>query len=99
VVPSANFKVVAGTPKTITATAASGKPMTNSFCGDCGTTLWRHGDAFGGVDGMRIIKAGVLDDLAVINSVRPGAELFAPERVKWVAALDGAGQVDAMPPS
>ena len=38
-----------------------------------------------------------IDQVSVINSIKPGAELFAPERVKWVAALDGAGQIDAMP--
>ena len=62
---------------------------------------------------MRIIKAGILDDGAcidldmlscadsktvnIINSTKPGAELYAPERIKWVAALDGAGQMNAMP--
>jgi hypothetical protein len=63
---------------------------------------------------MKIIKAGILDDgmfpqsilpamliqsVNIINNTKPGAELFAPERVKWVAALDGAGQVDTMPES
>lgn len=48
---------------------------------------------------MRIIKAGILDDVNIINSNKPGAELFAPERVSWVAGLEGAGQVDAMPPA
>ena len=47
---------------------------------------------------MRIIKAGILDDVNIINSAKPGAELFAPERVTWVAPLDGA-QLDAMPPA
>ena len=28
---------------------------------------------------------GVLDDLNVINSIKPGAELYAPERVKWIS--------------
>jgi hypothetical protein len=46
---------------------------------------------------MRVIKAGILDDVEIINNTKPGAELFAPERVKWVAPLDGA-QLDAMPP-
>lgn len=64
-----------------------------------GTTLFRYGDSFGGIDGMRIIKAGILDDISVINNTKPGAELFAPERVQWVAALEGSDQVDAMPPS
>ena len=64
-----------------------------------GTTLYRYGDTFGGIDGMRVIKAGILDDVNIINSTKPGAELFAPERVSWVAGLEGAGQIDAMPPS
>ena len=61
-----------------------------------GTTLYRWGDSFGGKDGMRIIKAGVMDDVDVINNTKPGAELFAPERIKWVGAIDGAGQVDTV---
>ncbi len=48
---------------------------------------------------MRIIKAGILDDVNIINNTKPSAELFAPERIKWVSALDGAGQIEAMPPS
>jgi len=96
VVPVTNFKILSGTPKEISKIADSGKEITSSFCGDCGTTLWRHGDAFGGRDGMRLIKAGILDDLNVINSIKPGAELFSPERVSWVPAVDGAGQMKAM---
>jgi len=99
IVPSSNFKVTQGTPKEISKTADTGKEITSCFCPDCGTTLFRWGETFGGKDGMRIIKAGVLDDVNIINNTKPGAELFAPERVKWVPALDGAGQLDAMPPS
>ena len=46
---------------------------------------------------MRIIKAGILDDVSIINNTKPGAELFAPERIQWVPAIDGAGQMNAMP--
>ncbi|EXJ95331.1 hypothetical protein A1O1_00451 [Capronia coronata CBS 617.96] len=99
VVPSSNFKITAGKPSEISKTADTGKPITNCFCRDCGTTLFRYGDTFGGVDGMRLIKAGILDDITVINDQKPGAEFFAPQRVEWVAAIDGAGQVEAMPPS
>ncbi|KAK5075791.1 hypothetical protein LTR24_009882 [Lithohypha guttulata] len=87
VVPSQQFKVLSGTPKEISKAADSG-----------GTTLYRYGDTFGGIDGMMIVKAGILDDVNVINSTKPGAELYAPGRVQWVAALEGANQVDAMPP-
>jgi hypothetical protein len=74
------------------------RPFSGHFCPDCGTTLFRHGDSFGGINGMRVIKAGILDDVDIINNTKPGAELFAPKRVKWVASLDGA-QLDAMPPA
>lgn len=66
-------------------------------CDVTGNTISRYGDAFGGPDGMRIIKAGTLDDLNVINSIKPQKELFAPERVKWVSEVAGADQVEAMP--
>ena len=48
---------------------------------------------------MRVVKAGILDDVSLINNTKPGAELYAPERIKWVAGLDGAGQMDGMPPA
>ncbi len=69
------------------------------MCCIAGTTLFRYGDTFGGPDGMRIIKAGILDDVNIINNTKPGAELFAPERIKWVAGLDGSAEMDAMPPA
>jgi len=47
---------------------------------------------------MRVIKAGILDDVNVINNIKPGAELYVPERIQWVSALEGAGQLDGMPP-
>lgn len=57
-------------------------------------TLSRYGDTFGGIDGMRIIKAGILDDVNIINATKPGAELFAPERISWVQQVAGEeGQV------
>lgn len=64
---------------------------------NAGTTIFRYGDSFGGKDGARIIKTGVLDDVNIINSKVPTTELFAPERIKWVQATEGAQQVDAMP--
>jgi hypothetical protein len=45
---------------------------------------------------MRIIKAGIMDDVDLINGTKPAVEFFAPGRVKWVAPVEGANQVDAM---
>ena len=48
---------------------------------------------------MRVLKVGVLDDADLISNTKPGAELFAPERIKWVTQMEGASQIDAMPPA
>ena len=48
---------------------------------------------------MRVIKAGILDDVSLINNTKPGAELYAPERIKWVGTVEGAGQMEGMPPA
>ncbi|KAI1611591.1 Mss4-like protein [Exophiala viscosa] len=61
-----------------------------------GTTLFRYGDSFGGKDGMRIIKAGVLDDVSVVNSAKPTGELYSNERIQWVEPVQGADQTKGM---
>ncbi|KAJ9642248.1 hypothetical protein, variant [Exophiala oligosperma] len=98
VVPSEQVKITKGAPKEISTTANSGKRMTNCFCPDCGTTLFRYGDTFGGRDGLLVLKAGIMDDADVINNTKPGAELFAPRRIDWVEGIGGAAQVEEMPP-
>ena len=91
-VPGDDFKVT-GSPKTFKKTADSGKSITSYFCGDCGSTLYRDGDNF---PGMKIVKAGVLDDKDALNNLKPGVELFAPTRPNWVPAIPGAEQKEAM---
>lgn len=83
-----------GKPKQISKTADSGKNITSHFCGDCGTTLFRTGDSF---PNAVIIKVGVMDDSEWPNKNVPKGELFAPERVKWVNAVEGAAQIPGMP--
>ncbi|KAM0268874.1 hypothetical protein ACHAQH_009899 [Verticillium albo-atrum] len=43
VVPGPQLAVSEGTPAEYTAPTKSGNPVTNHFCGRCGTTLWRDG--------------------------------------------------------
>ena len=93
IVPGENFKLVSGTPKRFSKTADSGKTITSHFCPDCGTTLFRDGETF---KEAKVIKAGVLDDVNVVNNTKPMAELYAPERIKWVAAVHESKQVPAM---
>lgn len=89
VIPEDGFKLVQGTPKSISKTGDSGNTITSYFCGDCGTTLYRDGGLF---PGKKIVKAGVLDDLDALNKAKPTTELYVKHRVDWVPETPGAQQ-------
>lgn len=46
--------------------------------------------------GMKVIKAGILDDKAEIEKHVPGAELYGQQRVNWVKEVDSAEQKSGM---
>lgn len=58
--------------------------------------MYRWGDSFGGIDGMRIIQAGVLDDASVASETKLELEMFIENRVGWLTALQGVGQFQGM---
>ncbi|KAI2628539.1 Mss4-like protein [Hypoxylon sp. NC1633] len=93
IVPGAGFKLVSGTPKSISKIASSGKEITSYFCGDCGSTLWRDGASFGE---NKVIKVGVLDDPNALEEAKPAVELFSPGRISWVSEQPEAAQNTAM---
>ncbi|KAI3317751.1 Mss4-like protein [Xylariaceae sp. AK1471] len=93
IVSGAGFKIVTGTPKTISKTADSGREITSHFCGDCGSTLFRDGASFGD---SKVIKVGTLDDADALDKAKPAVELFAAERVGWVGEITGAAQKTTM---
>ncbi|KAF1989756.1 hypothetical protein K402DRAFT_263143 [Aulographum hederae CBS 113979] len=92
-IPEDNFKLNSGTPKTISKTADTGKTITSHFCGDCGTTLWRDTETMAG---LKVVKAGTMDDPKSLGDTQPGVELFVPERVSWVNGIEGAEQRNSM---
>ncbi|KAF2243950.1 hypothetical protein BU26DRAFT_492860 [Trematosphaeria pertusa] len=91
--PESGFKVTQGTTKTHSKTADGGNTITSHFCPDCGSTMWREGPSF---PGLKIVKTGTLDDVNALANAKPGAELYAPTRVSWVAAVEGAEQKQGM---
>ncbi|XXG95606.1 1 3-beta-glucanosyltransferase gel4 [Hypoxylon texense] len=93
IVPGAGFKILSGTPKSISKVAESGKEITSHFCGDCGTTLFRDGPSFGD---NKVIKVGTLDDLNALDDAKPTVELFVPNRVSWVQEIPGTAQKTTM---
>lgn len=46
--------------------------------------MYRSGPTFAGT---KVIQAGVLDDMSVINKLNMEVELFAPQRVSWLSKL------------
>ncbi|KAH8724999.1 Mss4-like protein [Phaeosphaeriaceae sp. PMI808] len=90
---SEGFKVTKGTPKEHKKIADSGNEFTSSFCGDCGSTMWRAGSSF---PGKLVIKAGTLDDTSIIDNYEVNAELFTKNRPAWVGTVEGAAQKECM---
>jgi hypothetical protein len=84
--------VTKGTPKEFPKKADSGKTITSFFCGDCGSTLWRHSETY--ADSI-IIKVGTLDGSSALEDAKPVAELFVVNRPSWLPAIAGTEQKEA----
>ena len=74
--------------------AESGKRVTNFFCPDCGSTLWRESPTFGE---NKVIKSGVLDTKDALQAGKPSVELYAAERLDWVEKRADTDDVPGMP--
>lgn len=66
--------------------------LTLYFCGNCGRTLYKVGDAEE-FKGVIIVQAGSVDEGRAIESVKPGAELWVKQRVPFLSPVEGAGQL------
>ncbi|KAH6914465.1 Mss4-like protein [Coprinopsis sp. MPI-PUGE-AT-0042] len=70
-------------------TIATGKRMTNFFCGTCGTLMYRVGERF---PGMSILRIGTVDDFTLHETkLRPQWEQFVKDRVAWFGGVQGEG--------
>lgn len=73
-------------------TIASGNLMTNYFCPNCGTLMYRRGSAFPGHSIMRI---GTVDDFNLHETkLFPRVEQFTKDRVSWLKGVEGVRQVE-----
>lgn len=71
------FRITQGTPKSFTKLGESGRPVTRSFCPDCGSPLYTTPPDRPGV---LFIKAGSLDDPTM---VKPDRQAWMRSRVDW----------------
>ena len=63
-------------------TIESGKAMTNYFCSQCGSLMYRVGDAF---PGHSILRIGTVDDFHLHETkLKPRIEQYTKDRVGWL---------------
>ena len=73
-------------------TIATGHTMTNHFCSNCGTLMYRRGTRF---PGLSIARVGTVDDFHLHETkLRPGVEMFTKDRVGWLTGAVGVPQVE-----
>ncbi|KAH7367259.1 Mss4-like protein [Plectosphaerella cucumerina] len=69
-------------------TIHSGNTMTNHFCSNCGTLMYRVGALFPGVS---ILRLGTVDDFTLFETkLKPRIEQWTKDRVSWFHGVDGA---------
>lgn len=70
-------------------TIATGHTMTNNFCSECGSLMYRVSTGF---PGNSILRIGTVDDFSVQeNQLKPRIEQFVKDRVSWCKGGEGAG--------
>ncbi|KAJ5587204.1 uncharacterized protein N7459_002969 [Penicillium hispanicum] len=90
---------VSGSPKEAAKTSDSGNDVRRYFCSDCGSPLFgRKIKPNGDPDEVTIIRAGIFDDIEMLNERKPAAELYTERRLKWVSPIEGAAQFSGMLP-
>ncbi|PKX89641.1 GFA family protein [Aspergillus novofumigatus IBT 16806] len=90
---------ITGSPKAVPKIADSGKHIKNYFCGDCGTSLYGlRMNSDGDPEETTILRAGILDDIDVLNERKPESEIFTSGRVSWMSPVEGTAQFDGMVP-
>lgn len=71
-------------------TIASGNLMTNHFCGNCGTLLFRISS---GAPGNKIMRIGTIDDFNLQESkLKPRIEQYTKDRSNWCLGARNAEQ-------
>jgi hypothetical protein len=76
--PSAGFRITAGTPKRYVGAADSGNAISRWFCGDCGSPIYIQVASRPDIIGLRV---GTLDDP---SQFRPEANIFTKSAQPWV---------------
>lgn len=77
--------------KTFTHAHEYNMALTFHFCGNCGVMLWKTADAEE-FKGAVCVNAGTLDDLKLLNELKPTKEFWTQYRTEWVPVIEGTAQ-------
>ena len=81
---------ITGEPKTYQDTDTdSGKPLSRSFCGNCGSAIASKSP---NMPGLVVVKLALFDHIP-----KPSMQIYCKSRPSWDRAIDGVKQVDTMP--
>jgi hypothetical protein len=89
--PSAEFRITKGTPKTYVAAADSGNAISRVFCGDCGTPLYVQVSSRPDLVGLRVTT---FDDPSWF---KPDANIFTKSAQPWDHFEPGVPKFDTYP--
>lgn len=84
---------VTGETKSYTYTSDGGRPVTNVFCPNCGTSISMHSP---GLAGLTLIRAGTLDDS---SGLEPQFVVYNKRRPAWEADNPDIPHFAEMPPA
>lgn len=71
-------------------TIESGNTMTNHFCSNCGTLMFRISSGF---PGNKIMRIGTIDDFTLQESkLKPRIEQYTKDRSNWCSGARDAEQ-------
>jgi Uncharacterized conserved protein len=64
-----------------------------------GTPLYGYKVKPDGVpEGTIVVRAGIFDDIEILNEHKPQVEIYTDGRVEWMTPIEEAGQFVGMPP-
>lgn len=76
-------------------TVATGNTMSNYFCINCGTLMYRTSSGF---PAAWILRLGPVDDFRLAEtSLKPEVEVFTDTRVAWLAPVNAIAQFNTSP--
>lgn len=74
-------------------TIETGNTMTNNFCSNCGTLMFRVSSGF---PDKYIMRIGTIDDFHLHETkLKPRIETYTKDRVAWLHGAEGVEQINA----